>query len=76
MNGRKPLNSIVFYDYQASLSISKLRYPDEMTHLTFMPEFPLKLPFSYEWFCSIRGRINLGHIPYLFINFADFRFGQ
>ena len=38
--------------------------------------FPLTLPCSYEWFCSIRGRINLGHIPYLFINFADFLFGQ
>ena len=27
-------------------------------------------------FCNIRGRINLGHIPYLFINVIDFRFGQ
>ena len=44
--------------------------------LVLCQNFPLKLPCSYKWFCSIRGCINLGHILYLFINFADFRYGK
>ena len=77
INSRKPLKSMVFCNYQASLSILKFTLPGRNDPFNFLCQnFPLKLLCSYEWFCSITGHIKLCHIQYLFINFADFRFGQ
>ena len=62
---------MVLSNYQASLSILKFTLPARTDPLC--QKFPLTLPCSYKLFCSIRGRINLGHIPYLFISWLPFR---
>ena len=46
INSRKPLNSMVFCNYQASLSIWKFMYPDQMTNLAFMLELSIKFAMS------------------------------
>ena len=76
INSRKPLKSMVFCVLYNRLhwASRNLLYPDEMTHLTFMPEHSITC--SFERFCSIRGHNNLRDIPCLFINFANIRFGQ